>query len=353
MALWKERGRWRYEFQYLGQRRTGAGFKTRAAAMAAREQHKARLKTGGQETLTPTATGFLTASNEYLDHGQRRLAAKTFKYKRYVFQSFLAYAGDLPLPDITPALIESYLRTRHSNVNYNRHRKDLCALFAWAWRREYMPQNPCIYIDKLPEPRYSRQIPTPEEMAAILLAAGSGRPFMLTLYHTMARVDEILRLRWEDVNFEGRAVTLWTRKRQDGSWASDLIPMNQVLYDTLWGLYQSKAHAEWVFVNPRTGTRFMHRPKLMRGVCRRAGVRHFGFHAIRHYVASYLADTKKFSVARLSKLLRHQSKQTTERYLQLIDPSLREVMEALAEGGSAKAHAKAHAENKNGLGPKP
>jgi integrase len=67
----------------------------------------------------------------------------------------------------------------------------------------------------------------------------------------------------------------------------------------------------------------------MKAICKRAGVRYFGFHAIRHYVASYLMDQKKFSVARISRLLRHKSKRTTEIYLQLVDPSLREALEAL------------------------
>jgi hypothetical protein len=45
-----------------------------------------------------------------------------------------------------------------------------------------------------------------------------------------------------------------------------------------------------------------------------AGVGHFGFQAIRHQVASYPADTQKFSIAQVSRRLRHQSKATTERY---------------------------------------
>ena len=72
---------------------------------------------------------------------------------------------------------------------------------------------------------------------------------------------------------------------------------------------------EYVFINPKTGTRYFHRPKLMGGICRRAGVRHFGFHAIRTFVASLLHDQERVSLAQVSKLLRHTTKATTERYL--------------------------------------
>ena len=51
-------------------------------------------------------------------------------------------------------------------------------------------------------------IPSQEEMVKILLASGEFRPFFLALYSLAARVDEINRLRWEDVNFEKRLVTL-------------------------------------------------------------------------------------------------------------------------------------------------
>ena len=73
-------------------------------------------------------------------------------------------------------------------------------------------------------------------------------------------------------------------------------------------------------------------------ICKRAGVRHSGFHAIRHYVASYLADRRKFSITQVSRLLRHQSKATTERYLQVIDPQLRDVMASLEEKSHINPH---------------
>jgi integrase len=84
-----------------------------------------------------------------------------------------------------------------------------------------------------------------------------------------------------------------------------------------------------VFFNPLTSNRYINRFKLMRSVCRRAGVPQFGYHTIRHFVASYLVDKKKVSLPVISKLLRHKNLQTTERYLQAIDPRFRDTMRLL------------------------
>jgi hypothetical protein len=46
-------------------------------------------------------------------------------------------------------------------------------------------------------------------------------------------------------------------------------------------------------------------------------------------VASYLYEEKKVSLPVISKLLRHKSLQTTEIYLQAIDPRFRETMRLL------------------------
>jgi integrase len=317
---------WRYQFTVAGRAYSKAWFSTKGEAIAAREDHrkavKAELKTGAGLT-------FKDLANEYLDHSQRRHAKKTYEYKVIVFKRFQEWAGDLPVERITVQLLESFLRTRPGNVSYNRHRKDLAALFTWAWKRRLISENPCHFLEKMPEERYVRVIPTPEEMARVMVAAGEGRPFLLVMFHNLGRLDEVLRLRWDDVNFQERIVKLWTRKRRGGGWEFDLFPMNQTLYDTLWGLWQFRKQEEWDFYNEKTGSRYNRRPKLMRSVCARAGVPHYGFHAIRHYAASRLHDTHKWSMAKVSRLLRHTSKQTTERYLQTIDPDLRMVMESL------------------------
>jgi hypothetical protein len=87
-------------------------------------------------------------------------------------------------------------------------------------------------------------------MARMLMAAGAERLLLLVVFHTIARMDALLRLKWEDVNFEQKAVRLWTRKRRGGSWEYDWLPMNEDLEKVLWGLWQKRKAGEWVFINP-------------------------------------------------------------------------------------------------------
>ena len=318
---------WRYQFTHEGNPYSKAWFSTKGEAIAAREEHRKVVKAAAQRLGGLT---FKNLANEYLDHSQRRHAPKTYQYKVIVYRRFQEWAREeLPVERITVTVLESFLRTRPGNISYNRYRKDLCALLTWAWKRKMISENPCHFMEKMPEDRFVKVIPSPEEIARLMLAAGEDRSFLLVLFHTLGRIDEVLRMRWEDVNFQERIVKLWTRKRRGGGWQVDLFPMNTVLHDTLWSLWECRSQEEWVFFNTKTRTRFMRRPKLMRTLCKVAGIPCYGFHAIRHYAASRLHDTHKWSTAKVSRLLRHQSKQTTERYLQTIDPDLRAVMESL------------------------
>jgi integrase len=88
------------------------------------------------------------------------------------------------------------------------------------------------------------------------------------------------------------------------------------------------------FCEQYKGQPFEKRLQFMRRLCDRAGVKRFGFHAIRHLsaVALYRAGCP---TAVIQQILRHQRATTTDAYLKslglLLDPS----REALEEGLSA------------------
>ena len=154
---------------------------------------------------------------------------------------------------------------------------------------------------------------------------------------------------WQDVNFEKKAITLWTRKRKDGAYEPDDLPMNDDLYVILKKRYDVRLNEKWVFANEDTGDRYYHRPKMMASLCKRAGIEptdmtkrkiakgknkgkyedvpvYYGFHALRHFMASHLIDTEKTSLKSVSNLLRHKNLKTTEIYIHSIDESVRAAM---------------------------
>ena len=191
-------------------------------------------------------------------------------------------------------------------------------------------------------------IPSDDEIIRLLLAAAPGdeQDILMCCIHLLGRIDEILRLEWEYVNFEKGVVTLWTRKRRGGSYEPDDQPMNSDLHKILKDRYDTRKNERWVFYNEDTLDRYYHRPKMMAGLCKRAGIDpigttkrkigkgpnkgkykevglYYGFHCLRHFTASHLADKAKVPLKVLSKLLRHTNLKTTEIYVHSIDESVR------------------------------
>ena len=343
MGFWKDpvRKHWTYKFEHRGQTYRARGFPTKAAARAAREEHRKQLK---EEKKIQTDSGLLTVCNEYLEESRRRHAQKTFKGKLSCIKGFLAFLSkDMPISTVTSLDVDGYLKTRPSNNNFNVHRKELHALFHFAKKRKLIAENPVSDIEKMPHTPARKVIPTEEQVMKLIMAADpeSEQPLLLTIIHTLARVDEILRLTWEDVNFEKRTVTLWTRKRKGGAYESDVMAMNQDLHDILKVQWKRRSEeSPYVFVNPKTGTRFNRRPKFMKGLCKRAfdptckNVQKykgplFGFHHLRHFAGSLIHDSGKFSTKTMQKLLRHREARTTEIYLHSIDDGMQEAAQVL------------------------
>ena len=99
----------------------------------------------------------------------------------------------------------------------------------------------------------------------------------------------------------------------------------------VWGIWFG---LPYIFHND-DGARFTYIQKryTMKRLCRNAGVKVFGFHAIRHHVASILADSGKASLSQIQKMLRHRRTTTTDNYIKTLDPQLRQVANVLDQQG--------------------
>lgn len=140
--------------------------------------------------------------------------------------------------------------------------------------------------------------------------------FMQSLY-------KIFRWTWtDDINFEKQVLRLGTRKTKSGQMRYRLVPMNDSLYGALMDQWKTRMpQTDYIFQNrdprhPRYGDKYTARRKFMRSLCKRAAIeKNLGFHSLRRFFASLLADKHRESLPIIQKLLGHSSMVTTEKYV--------------------------------------
>jgi len=133
------------------------------------------------------------------------------------------------------------------------------------------------------------------------------------------------RTSYECINFEQRWVRLYTRKRRGGQLEAVYKPMNKTLYGTLYARWKRRDKSD-PHVLQYNQDELDH---MMGNLCKRANVKPFGFHAIRHHVASVINDSRKASMKQIQGLLGHKRQSATEEYLHFIGSALYDAAEVL------------------------
>ena len=340
MSVWKdpERKIWVAKFQYQMKQFKKEGFQTRSAALEWEVEKRHELK--NTKPSKPTPLTFSQVSTMYLEDCKDRFQKNTWRQKAFVYRNFLAFINYDPAADSIPKqTIIEYLKNRkeHSgNCTANRDLKEFKALCNWGIRQELLLKNQCVNIENYPEEPKIKYVPPADDINRVLMAADrEDMDLILTLYHTAGRTSEVLNMVWDDVNFEQRWVRLWTRKRRGGELQEDKLAMTDTLYDVLKRRWDNRDKTTAYIFHNDDGARFTYIQKryTMKRLCRNAGVKVFGFHAIRHHVASILADSGKASLSQIQKMLRHRRTTTTDNYIKTLDPQLRQVANVLDQQG--------------------
>ena len=283
-------------------------------------------------SLTPTISLGEWAIH-YLDFAKVKFVSKTYQEKRAAFKFFFCNVDkELPVKNLTTGTMLRHLQqqnTVRSGYAANKDRKNLVA--AWNWGIKYLGlprDNPCL-VERFPEIKQSRYVPSEKDFWKVYGEAWTEQDAIMLLgyLHLAARKSELFRLKWEDVDFAGVKVRLYTRKTRDGSWESAWLPMTDDLYNGLLSQREKRKSDTWVFPDPETNKPYIHRLHWMKHLCRRAKVKHFGLHAIRHLTASILAR-EGVPMIDIQTILRHKNLSTTERYIRRIE-SIRPVLKVL------------------------
>lgn len=173
------------------------------------------------------------------------------------------------------------------------------------------------------------------------------------MWETLGRMSEINRLAWEDVNLNERFVVLYTRKKKGGSLTPRKVAMTERLYSILlerhknrepskpwvfWHRYWSRKSGEW-----KDGP-YEDRKGFMRTLCRKAGVKYFRFHALRHSGASIM-DNHNVPLGAIQEILGHENRATTEIYLHSLSGTAQKAMQTY-ERVRMNSHSNPHSNEK-------
>ncbi|NCC05658.1 MAG: hypothetical protein EOM37_16830 [Proteobacteria bacterium] len=95
------------------------------------------------------------------------------------------------------------------------------------------------------------------------------------------------------------------------------ISISAPLMELLTAQRQSTGLQGYVFINPKTGKPYGDRRKTLDTLCRKAGVKRFTLHCVRHLGASLMAESGE-ALVHVQARLRHKNLTTTQRYLHQI-----------------------------------
>jgi excisionase family DNA binding protein len=239
---------------------------------------------------------------------------KSWRCDHYCLEAHLKPCfGRLGLEDVSPLLIEQYRTERlKSGVRKSTTNRELALLkkmFNLAIDWGFAATNPVLKVKLFSEKDNVKERILSEEEEVRLLAqcAAYLRPIVLAALNTGMRKNEILTLKWGDIDLKQRAILLTKTK----SGKRRTIPINGTLLEILEEL---KAESESEYVFPGPGGRCLATvQRAFESACQRAGVKGLRFHDLRHTFGTRLIR-RGVDIVTVQNLLGHYSVTVTQRY---------------------------------------
>jgi integrase len=212
----------------------------------------------------------------------------------------------------TPGLntFRDELLTKVSRAMARKVMSSLKSLLRHAQSRGNVAQNVALAVKIKTNPRDKKKpevgvdVPTADEIKAIIAAAGRCRPLLLTAIFAGLRSSELRGLRWQDVDF--KKGVLHVRQRADrygvigkpkSKAGHRTVPLGPQVVNTLreWKLACPKGEPGLVFPTPSGGIALHNNvARALTATMRTAGLidsngkpKYAGLHALRHFYASW------------------------------------------------------------------
>jgi integrase len=266
-------------------------------------------------------TDFLKLINGKLEELEEKHSTGHFKENKKLFDELNLRWGkkkEVKREDVIEYLKEI---ANESKPKSNKHLRRIRALYNYGIKQEWFTYNPATNISPYAVKKFKKYIPSKVDVIKVLsLANNIDRCYLLMLIHTLCRVRELNFLKWVDVHEE--YLTLWTKKSKDSNEEYRDIPLNSVLKEVI---KEIPKKGEYLFINPRTNTCYDYRDKFLKTLCKKAEIKDFTFHCLRHFGASVLSSGGA-GLGDIQGILGHSNISTTSIYIQSLQSGLENAM---------------------------
>jgi len=263
---------------------------------------------------------------------------KYFHQKLQLLSRWKLELGHLSISDLSPSHIasvrekllhEATLKKRlRTPSTVNRYlaafsRVLSIAVKEWGW----LEDNPMKRVAKEKENKGRTRFLAPEEKDRLLSACKLSHnpnlfPIVALALLTAMRYGEIVNLKWKDVDFDQKLITLHETKNGD----KRVIPLIEDVRSILQKVSEKRNQSEFIFKSNRLGKRPLSIRKSFAKALRIAMIEDFRFHDLRHTAASYLAMNGA-TQGELMTILGHRSPQMTYKYAHFSQKHVRQVLE--------------------------
>ncbi|HEY7492791.1 MAG TPA: site-specific integrase [Candidatus Tectomicrobia bacterium] len=163
-------------------------------------------------------------------------------------------------------------------------------------------------------------------------------PLILLAINTGLRRSELFHLRWNDIDFQKKVLTVEGSTAKSGQ--TRHVPLNREAIDILMAWREQAPEMAVVFPG-RTNERLDNVTKAWKGVLKTAGITHFTFHDLRHTFACKLAMAG-VPLNSIRELLGHADLTMTIRYAHLAPDHKAEAVEKLSIPAIVPSRSVAH-----------
>jgi integrase len=252
----------------------------------------------------------------------------------------LPFFSEMPVKDISTAAVRRYRQERHrertlKEATVNRDLSVLRRVLYWGVEEGYLSANPVGRLRMERERRTKRPVMSVREERLLLAASPEHlRRILRCALDTGMRRGEILSQHWEDIDFDNRLLYVSHSKTPEGE--AREIPLTTSLYESL-QLYRRAQGPVFTY----EGSPIKIVKTTWASSLRRAGLRHFRFHDLRHtantrmMLAGVLQEVRREILGHTSQ----RSRDVNDRYTQIELPEKREAIRKLEVWLTAQAAA--------------